>query len=260
MESGQVELGKPGLNSKASLDKNAEEDVLALPRAADLFFLSYRFSQGIPKLQENIWKYLALEHPSWKMSQELIDNLKREVSPRIEKFVAGSKDTRAHLEQTSQLIKQSIGAEIDNMAAVFNGEEEIENKEALLLKICKDVVDRDHNWLVVHDAEGRPRSSKSSSNPIVDPFLSHFCYYGLEEKKTGAEEYDKMFQEAKKTLWGIFAEEKKSKQGSTTSRFTTSEKFIGVVNNYIETHPDKKEILQQKIPENIRLQIPSLSL
>lgn len=60
-------------------------DALTAEYASQLLFQSFYFSQGDNNLQENMFKYLHLLHPSWKMS----DSLFRETIQKTQEKVAG---------------------------------------------------------------------------------------------------------------------------------------------------------------------------
>lgn len=228
-----------------------------LDKVVTLFFLSFRFSQGIPKKQQHIFKYLALEHPNWRMSKRFIDDVKTRVTPRIKKFLVGSKKSTMHSTETDtddKTIESTIRSELDEMTSIFNRKDKTESREALLLIITEGIIQLDNHYLVHVDGRTRKTIGEQQHVSVSDPYLSHLCYYGLEGNKTGAEEYDKMFQEAKETLWGIFAQQDKSYQNNIIIK-----NFVEIVNKYVEAHPDKKEIMQQKIPDNVLTQITSLS-
>ena len=63
-----------------------------------------------------------------------------------------------------------------------------------------------------------------------------------------------MFRDLKDSMWRMLRKENKSDGERLASKY-----FVEVVDKYIEKHSDKKDILRQKIPEDIVSQISSLA-
>lgn len=70
------------------------------------------------------------------------------------------------------------------------------NREEVVQKITRGVIDRDYRFIVMK--EGRPRSPLSSSkSPALDIWLSHFRHYALLGNPARLSEYDSMFRDVK---------------------------------------------------------------
>ena len=67
---------------------------IPLEKAKELFFHSFRFSQGAPLLQVNIFLYLSLVHPEWTISQERLKELATGIRDPIRRFVGDTEEVQ----------------------------------------------------------------------------------------------------------------------------------------------------------------------
>ena len=127
-------------------------------KMAKLFFLSYRFSQGVPDLQKRIFVYLAYMHPKWTMSEAVLEEIRGISAPRIKSFLEAPKEVAVHETEELEKIDNNINEDLKNMADVFNmNYEELESRKDFLDKLAGFIIARDYNFLVT--LEGRPRGN-----------------------------------------------------------------------------------------------------
>lgn len=209
--------GHGSLTKTKSEQKENEE--ITPERAFQIFFLSYRFSQGSNGLQQNIWSYIHATHPQWRITDETEQVMKEKALPVFEKFLWGKETLHPPLSpktltwaegQGSGLIgegppreidfKSYLSGNIDKMRDIFNADVNLTKREKheIVGLIAEGIIEKDYRFLNRHrrDGGGRPRSKETESlTRQADPFLSHICYYALEQQSTGSPEYDEMFQD-----------------------------------------------------------------
>lgn len=210
-------------NAKSEQEDNEE---LMPERAFQIFFLSFRFSQGSNSLQQHIWSYLHATNPQWRITEEMEQFMKEKSPPVFEKFLWGkemlhptlSRSTLQWGESWSGLIgerspkeldfKSFLRGKIEEMRDIFNTDVNLtkQSKKKLVELILEGIIKRDHKFLDRHrrDSVGRPRSRNTENYTIqTDPFLSHICYYAVEQHSTGSPEYDQMFQDVRSALRSV---------------------------------------------------------
>jgi len=227
-------------------EKGEEDEPLTAEKASKLLFLSYRFSQGLPSLQKNIFRYIKVCHPEWRID----DALKEQIYERSEKiFIDYMKIAKGKghasvaaggADIDEEVIKKDLSRELNEMSHIFSkGAEDVD--ETLKHRVREDIaiglITRDYEFL--SREKGRPRSSDEQQGKGVhaDPFLSHLCYYGIEGHKTGSEEYDQMFSD----VIGYIRTVKATQRGEIESLPLLERelpKLDEVIERYNETHPE----------------------
>lgn len=239
-----------------------ENEELTPERAFQIFFLSYRFSQGNNELQQNIWSYLHATNLQWRITGEMEQFMKEKAPPVFEKFLWStemlhptlSRSTLQWGESWSGLIgegppkelglKSYLSGNIEKMRDVFNAHVDLtkRSKNELVRRILKGIIERDRRFLNRHrgDDSGRPRSKGiEGPTPQADPFLSHICYYVLEQHSTGSPEYDQMFQDVKSSLLSVVEQKKHSLiEGELSESFKFP--LVRVILIYRAHHPDSE--------------------
>ena len=164
---------------------------------ARLFFESYRFSQGSPGIQQQIFQFLN-ERFGDRITPDLIEQGATLATPRISAFVtSGTKhNDTPHSEvsgsvETEQRVWRSILTGGSIPAQPYNPHEML---SSMLVREAKFVEDG-----------GRPyrADETSTSSRSYSKHLSPFVFYGLMGQDTGLPEYNAMFAELVDNLHGI---------------------------------------------------------
>lgn len=102
---------------------------------------------------------------------------------------------KAHkAEANEESIKSNLSVELNKMTRVFSKNSKEIDKFLVIGDIARLAIQRDYYYLI--SKRSRPRMGGAERKSVhEDQFLSHLCYYGLAGHKTGAPEYDQMFQE-----------------------------------------------------------------
>lgn len=219
-----------------------EGEALSAQRGANLLFFSFRFSQGYPYLHGEIFQYLHITHPGWRIANTLKKEVFTTVMGRIHNFVSHSQpEEDAHQSQTRILHPHTntnnitraieLGKQLHKMQNVLNSDH-FRQKEDLVPSLTIDMIERDYLFLAQN--KGRPRSDPDASKPSQDPWLSQVCYYGLEGNTTGIPEYDQMFSDIKTHIQtrGL------PKQRDLPDDMSVTDKFARVVSIYKAYHQE----------------------
>lgn len=229
-------LPRPRAEGHGSLTKAKSEqegnEKLMPERALQIFFLSYRFSQGSNSLQQHIYSYLHAKNPKWRITDGMEQFMKEKAPPIFGKFLWGKEALHPPLSRSTLTwaegqwrgligegspreidLKSNLSGKIEEMRDVFNTDVSLTKrlKHEVVGRIVEGIVKKDYRFLDRHsrDGGGRPRSRKTEDyTPQADPFLSHICYYGLEQHSTGSPEYDQMFQDIRSSLHSAVGWEK----------------------------------------------------
>lgn len=188
-----------GESAEVALSTNPENVEKLTPRYASLvFFNSFRHSQGQTTIQKDIFSYLHIIRPEWKITQE--DKAKTlEISQNmIFSFLYGKGHERKDgvTLHDSYPTKDRAGIDIidqlGEMEEKFNDEEKSdqEKKRELIQKLAEDIADTDLYFM----EKGRKRSPDRKSPPM-DPWLSHIVHFALNKNFTGVPELDEMYKD-----------------------------------------------------------------
>lgn len=175
--------------------------------AARLLFISFRFSQGQLNIQRDIFHYLSEIRPSWRITNDFRREIKAAVEGPIRKFLGHDVDEKTDINipinHTGDIvfpaIEEQINKQLQKMQRAFNKP----SRQSLPIpksipRITRGIIEIDHMYFASFP-NGRERRLKDVSmhNSYSDPYLSHFCYFGLEGHSTGMSEYDQMFGDMK---------------------------------------------------------------
>ena len=194
------------------------QDSLSVAHGADLFFTSYYFSQGLPGLQLNIFRYLHLIRPAWRIADEEKPVIRRQALAKVFQHLQhaqgeqppGGKVTHASYRETD--IYSDVSGNLDEMKNILDGAEDnnpdFQQKDYVISQLAYWVYTRDFETLfeekenekkeVIGVSEkGRPRHGINPNAPygFGDPWLSHAIYYGVLGNPTPMGEFDEMFRD-----------------------------------------------------------------
>ncbi|MBI5045217.1 MAG: cytidylate kinase family protein [Candidatus Levybacteria bacterium] len=173
------------------LENNIVVENLSPEHALDIFYASFKFSQGGPALQKDMLQYIANEHPEWRMGDDEYQQI----------FDAFLQKATAYLAHTAQNNAKKV------IHPDFSDSIETETKERLdefrnilnsprvpvsLHEIMKTIIEKDFRFLAdakSGEAVGRPRTDNGTT------FLSHICHYVMKGEATGSPEFDQMFED-----------------------------------------------------------------
>lgn len=167
---------KPPKIEKSSIEYLSDEKVVRL------LFLSFRFSQGSPILQGQIFHWLHAQYPNYKINEDNFENTEELLSKNITKYLLSPKT--AHAPQVSDVIETEVKRQTASFAQKINSNR---NEEVEL--ILESLADR----IIIKDVEftGRERDDKSKLHD------SQLITYGWNRQSTGMPEYDEMFRQVK---------------------------------------------------------------
>jgi hypothetical protein len=185
----------------------ARKRLLTLGIALQVMVMGFFLSQGDPYLQHCLYRYLHAVCPDWRVSEEMKIALQRQIQP-VRKITEQGMHTTAY---DPQDIINNLEAETNAMQLIFNGPGLLHSAIGPLIgEILTAIVARDYKYLVEDGA--RPKGEEhylhhllqytSLYNPMKDPYLSHFCYFGILGKGTGIPEFNQMFDEIRQHVTG----------------------------------------------------------
>ncbi|MBI5645238.1 hypothetical protein HY970_04030 [Candidatus Kaiserbacteria bacterium] len=135
-----------------SQTKKAELHELSYAETANIFWWSFRLSQGRPGMQERIFDYVARKHPELRFEDsEQMRRFPFPEVPKYEKFVDG--DSHARVETVTRELLKRWG---DFQYAMSPVEEEHlrGNTEWAIRDLTRDVIYRD--WMYRNGRPGKP--------------------------------------------------------------------------------------------------------
>lgn len=241
-----------------------KERVLDLNYLRKILFLSYKFSQGNPGLQYEIFQYIHVLHPDWKMDNELkskaLEEIRRlakqyipysqseseEVNPsgKLQHASKGSTDTI-----TEKQIDDDVQSRIEEIQQALNERTPYKDeKDEIVRKITDITMRMDHRYLSRPEGRTRGEIPKDRQTPQTDPFISFLCYYGLQGNLTGLEEFDAMF----KDVSGVVLED--GLAPDPVWHKTKLDKFHKIIGFYNEHHPENPADLKKLRAETTHAQ------
>ncbi len=167
-----------------------EIERLSVDHAAMLIFLSFRFSQGSGGTQDAILEWLHLAFPSYRLSQENIENVSNKIVEMSKKYILNN--LKRHTTNndpggrpvTEDYIKKEVSDYVNSFFVTLEGG--VDNhltRQQSLEKILTRIIERDYYYLI--GQKGRPNGGMDSQ----------FVTYGIQRKPTGLAEYDQMFRD-----------------------------------------------------------------
>lgn len=172
---------------------NLLEDNLTADKATEIFYGSFRFSQGSPTLQRSMVQHIANKHPDWTMDNQLAEEVKKRFLQKAAKYLRVDSDIN-----TKPLVHSNVGdlealeSETANRLAEFQEAINQVPGETDLYDITTTIIERDAKFLVDPNNYfpiGRPGERGQGE------FLSHLCHYVMNRQPTGIEEFDDLFRD-----------------------------------------------------------------
>lgn len=189
-ESFPMSEGAHSPKSTDPLEAYTTPDGLFTPEhTGQLFFNSFRFSQGNSDLQLKLFSYLA-ERYGLRFSPELVEEGVAMVAPRIQKFA--TKGTM-HSQREDRSVKLTIDQEKSNLLSAL---ESLSMSPATFnpLETLEEILYRDAKY-VIGRGRDRNRVETGDNSRSHGVHVSHFVYYGLLGNDTGCPEYNALFAE-----------------------------------------------------------------
>lgn len=154
-------------------DENKSEQIVE--RAAKIFFLSFKYSQGDGNLQSKLFKYIRLKFP--ELASQLVKIPKEELTKvsreRTVKFASSDKHFSSSEDVIDYVYSSEISAFYDSLSSPVSG-------NSLLAEILEGMIERD-----VLFSDGRPNGK----------IQSYLVVYGQEQTPTGDKVFNQLFRE-----------------------------------------------------------------
>lgn len=190
-----------GESAEVALSTNPESVEKLTPRYASLvFFNSFRHSQGVLTMQRDIFSYVHIIRPKWKITLEDKPKILEISQNMIHSFLYGThgrkegvslhgsypQKDRANTEMVHQLA---------DMEEKFNDKEKSdpEKKRELIKKIADVITEKDLEFL--SQEQGRNKIPHNSRRPLMDSWLSYIVHFALNKNSTGVPELDEMYKD-----------------------------------------------------------------
>lgn len=222
------------------------QEILDSRKGVDLLISSFRFSQGLPALQREIFRYLHDIYPNSGIDDSTKNSITTEAMPTIRRFLKHTPEKAANInpapiilhsylfpdtptnttsiDDVDTKIEKEAKNRIDDMQEIFNTDP---GKNPFSIhSIIRDIVARDFKFL--YEKNGRPRNNPDQTYPMHDPWLSHLCHYGLNGNATGLPEFDQMFKDVNDCL---------KNYGTSMLSWQTDSQLDHVMRIYNENHP-----------------------
>lgn len=206
-------------------NESAEPQSLEFGRAKSLLIRSFQFSQGHTHLQSNIYRWLHINYPAYRLNHELKSRLEVQLRRALPGIV---RLPNTHFSSPEEVIRHPQNmftqsglipippSEIETVLIrelrifqeILSGSQpHIKDYIALMDELAYGIIKRDHQYIVAGGGRER-RGKEGSTSPDDDKFLSHICYYCLLGMPTGTPEYDEMFRQLKEYIIANFEQEK----------------------------------------------------
>lgn len=187
------------MSSGESLQLEARRQTLTVPVARQVLFYSFYFSQGTPEIQENLFTYIHLIRPAWRLDNENWDALFALASP-IEHFA--NLGFHEFFQAGQDRIIEELDAIVPYLYLILNGNPALPAiRDVLVGELMADIIAKDYRYLVEYGRRPKTEVTYAAQhpgygyNPMIDPYLSHFCYYALLGNTCGVPEFDELFAE-----------------------------------------------------------------
>ena len=174
------------------------KDTLSPQYGSKILFHSFTYSQGNVSLQQDLFDYIHLIRPAWRMNnglkQEIFENALPSVAKRL-KFSVGNNEKHELHPKIYESIPMHLDARLQDFQKSL--EKNIAEKDPLIEKIAIMCLLNDFHFLV-HDLDqsprGRPRRNEG------EKWLSQLCHFGMNDAPTGLLEFDEMFDDVRQAI------------------------------------------------------------
>lgn len=170
-----------------------QESSLTPEYAAQLLISSFGHSQGSYDLQGGFFEVFHSLRPHWHISPEDVATITALTLLETVKHIKSANHAQDintpilyELNLMIPAFQSALGKPDDPKPEIPN---EYKYRQALIERITRDILDRDHKFLI--DDGGRPRSHGYTE----DPYFSYFRNYVILGQSTGLSEFDQMYQE-----------------------------------------------------------------
>lgn len=196
-----------------------------------VLFESFRHGQGSLEVQLQMFRNVASKHADWHLIDEQKSLLEKSFSVRMTKFFQPKENPRLHRKVRGYIA--TVEEVIEQLQIRFN-----EDRNSTVFNIntfAGHLVGRDHFFTVQN--KRRPRKSKkiNERNPILDPYLSYVCYFGIEGNTTGIAEFDDLYSEVKEAIL---------ERPDVSVPQLRGRDWKKVVEKYVLTHPSKRPLYE----------------
>ncbi len=178
--------------------------------------MSYPFSQGLPYVQREIFKYIHYKRPDITMNEGIFAELDLASQKAVAKFfngmlmedIDGSRNVihqPYHLgvdEKIEPITKENIRGivheELINFRDTLNGGTD---GAYSIEEITRLLIHQDLEYL--NRPKGRPRifiDPKSNNSPLLDSWFSYYCHYSFLGISTGLQEFDDLAADINTTV------------------------------------------------------------
>ena len=185
-------------------------DELGENTAAQLLYLSFRFSQGSPFLQKKLFEFAVCQYPHWKPC-EFPDRVTDIASHRawllIKKKIRHTLNAQSGGALDAEAVRSQMDLrrkDFDRVLSNVEFKRELENLKHLVSTITASIVKSDYSQLCEKDFV-RPRNFADHRHlsPKDDPNGSHICDYALRGEETGLGIYNDLFQRVRTCLFDL---------------------------------------------------------
>ena len=167
---------------------------LPLPLAKQIIFRAFLLAQGNAAVQGCLFKYVALNHPDWHLSDEMLSDLTFQVIQAFHRFLTQS--WHPPIRRGNIPLPRAIEVEVGEavLALQYALAHPPVHREMVLSELWVGIVRRDHFFLVLQEGRSRNNPLAPALSPAA-PFFSHLCQYGFGQVPVGLAEFDRLFRE-----------------------------------------------------------------
>lgn len=195
-----------GESVEVVLPRNPENAEKLTPRYASLvLFNSFRHSQGMPVLQRDIFSYIHIIRPTWKITREDKPKILEISQKMILSFLFGTHGRKEGVTlHNSYPYKDRANTEIVYALAdmedqfSYEAKSDPEKKRELVKKIADATTGKDLEFLSKENA--RNKIPNNSRRPFMDSWLSFIVHFGLNKNSTGVPELDEMYKDIREFI------------------------------------------------------------
>lgn len=193
------------------------EELRQDPKIKDIsnaLYWSFEFSQGTTTIQREIYNYLHVARPNWKVAPPEQKQIAKLVQDRVlKRFFEKARKPKpnkpfesqdpSHIKVFYEDAAKQAGDECDRLVTNLN--ENIlpseEGRRRMIERLTDLIIVRDSAFLIGKGkGRGRPRRKNYSGSSRFDPWLSHIQYYAIAGNPAPTPEYTQMFGDIRNWL------------------------------------------------------------
>ncbi len=210
------------------LENDVVAETLTKDHALELFHHSFTFSQGNPFLQNSLLQYISNEHPAWRMTDEVFQQVRNDMIKKATAYLSftqiNGSPIVAHPNYSGE-IEEEITDRLSEWKDILNSP----RLPVDIREITKTIIERDFKFLIDEQSGipiGRPRTHERNR------FLSHICHYAWKGTPTGSAEYDELFKDIRNLV---------DRGGLVDLDWDEDARLTKVIDCYNSLHPDGVE-------------------